>query len=96
MLICTILLYVCVLDTIYGLVTKKIAVGFKEDNRNSINYNQGRKNRLSSFGVTIIFLKFPEFCNWLCRAKHNTTAACQQRRVEQVHIKCKCMWQWRM
>jgi hypothetical protein len=26
-LICTILLYVCVLDTIYGLVTKKIAVG---------------------------------------------------------------------
>jgi hypothetical protein len=26
-LICTILLYVCVLDTIYGLVTKKIAIG---------------------------------------------------------------------
>jgi hypothetical protein len=41
MLICTILLYVWVLDIIYGLVTKKIAVGnlrkiivtLKEDNR---------------------------------------------------------------
>jgi hypothetical protein len=45
------LLYVCVLDTIYGIVTKKIAVG----NLRKIIY----KNRLSSFGVTIIFLTFP-------------------------------------
>jgi hypothetical protein len=50
---------VCVLDTIYGLVTKKIAVGnlrkiiVTPKENNLFLY----KNKID--GVTIIFLKFP-------------------------------------
>jgi hypothetical protein len=57
-LICTILLYVCVLDTIYGLVTKKIAVG----NLGKIIVTPKEDNiflYIIIYGVTIIFLKFP-------------------------------------
>jgi hypothetical protein len=58
MLICTILLYVCVLDTIYGLVTKKIAVG----NWRKIIVTPKEDNLflyIIIYGATIIFLKFP-------------------------------------
>jgi hypothetical protein len=58
MLICTILLYMCVLDTIYGLVTKKIAVG----NLRKIIVTPNEDNLflyIIIYGVTIIFLKFP-------------------------------------
>jgi hypothetical protein len=58
MLICTILLYVCVLDTIYGLVTKKIAVG----NLRKIIVTPKEDTLflyIIIYGVTIIFLKFP-------------------------------------
>ena len=52
------MLYVCVLDTIYGLVTKKIAVG----NLRKIIVTPKEDNLFSYiiiYGVTIIFLKFP-------------------------------------
>ena len=52
------LLYVCVLDTIYGLVTKKIAVG----NLRKIIVTPKENNlflHIIIYGVTIIFLKFP-------------------------------------
>ena len=55
----TMLLYVCVLDTIYGLVTKKIAVG----NLSKILVTPKEDNLflyIIIYGVTIIFLKFPK------------------------------------
>jgi hypothetical protein len=50
---------VCVLDTIYGLVTKKIAVG----NLSKILVTPKEDNLflyIIIYGVTIIFLKFPK------------------------------------
>jgi hypothetical protein len=55
------LLYVCVVDTIYGLVTKKIATG----NLRKIIVTPKEDNLflyIIIFGVTIIFLKFPDGC----------------------------------
>ena len=52
------MLYVCVLDTIYGLATKKIAVG----NLRKIIVTPKEDNLflyIIIYGVTIIFLKFP-------------------------------------
>jgi hypothetical protein len=52
------LLYVCVLDTIYGLVAKKIAV----ENLRKIIVTPKEDDvflYIIIYGVTIIFLKFP-------------------------------------
>jgi hypothetical protein len=67
----------CVLDTIYGLVTKKIAVG----NLTPKEYNLFLY--IIIYGVTIIFLKFPTAIFLVTRLYGIKNTHIQQNRTDQ-------------
>jgi hypothetical protein len=79
-----ILLYVCVLNTIYGLVTKKITVR----NLRKIIVTPKEGNLflyIIIYGVTIIFLKFPT-ANFLVTRRYMVSRTHTYNKIVQINL----------